>query len=276
MDAIEAKGFWDHFDGSSSSPMLSEPPTAAKTAAKNQWEKDEQSAKALLTQHLPDSTMMEIHTKKTVKERWEAVVREYTVKGVYAQTEMRAKFLMLRCPERGNVKEFLRGLRLKKEELAQVGVKISDKEYMSTIISSLLDALANFASMQMAWTLQQTSKPIDAGTLMMMLLQEAERHNIRGQRHKQGTGKGKEKEGEVLGVSENRMRGKKNKDGKILCWGCGEEGHLRPYCPNPKKTYKDMKKTQESSKLLELWRRGLPWIVSIVVWGIYRQKRLGS
>ena len=155
-------------------PVLSEPPTAAETTAKNQWDKDEQSVKALLTRRLPYSMVMEIHAKKTVKERWEAVVREYTVKGVYAQTEIRAKFLMLRCPERGNAKEFLRGLRLKKEELAQVGVRISDKEYMSTIISLLPDALANFASMQMAWTLQQTSKPIDARKLMTMLLQEAE------------------------------------------------------------------------------------------------------
>ena len=44
------------------------------------------------------------------------------------------------------------------------------------------------------------------------------------------------------------MRGKKNEDGKILCWGCGEEGHLRPYCPNLKKTSKDSQKTQESLK----------------------------
>ena len=29
---------------------------------------------------------------------------------------------------------------------------------------------------------------------------------------------------------------------------CGKEGHLRPYCPNPKKTSKDLQKTQESSK----------------------------
>ena len=88
MDVIEAKGFWDHFDGSASPPSMSESPTAAETAAKNQWDKDEHSAKALLTQWLPDSTVMEIHLKKTVKERWEAVVKEYTVKGVHAQMEI--------------------------------------------------------------------------------------------------------------------------------------------------------------------------------------------
>ena len=41
MDAIKAKGFWDHFDGSSSCPVISEVPMAAETAAKSQWDKDE-------------------------------------------------------------------------------------------------------------------------------------------------------------------------------------------------------------------------------------------
>ena len=110
MDVIEAKGFWEHFDGSMTPPVLLEIPMAAETATKIQWDKNEQSAKALLTQRLPDSTIMEIHSKKTVCEHWEAVVKEYTVKGVHVQTEIRAKFLMSRCPEKGNVKEFLRGL----------------------------------------------------------------------------------------------------------------------------------------------------------------------
>ena len=75
MDAVEAKGFWDHFDGTSSAPVLSATATAAEIAAKAQWDKDEQLAKTLLTQCLPDSTVMEIHLKKTVRERWEAVVK---------------------------------------------------------------------------------------------------------------------------------------------------------------------------------------------------------
>jgi hypothetical protein len=145
MDAVEEKGFWDHFDGSSTVPALSNPATAAEIAAKSQWDKDERSAKTLLTQKLPDSTVMQIHSLKTVRERWEVVVKEYTVKGAYAQTEMHAKFLTTRCPEKGNARDFLRGLRLKKEELAQVGVKISDEDYLSTI-SSLPDGLSNFAS----------------------------------------------------------------------------------------------------------------------------------
>src|ERR1700678_3209327 len=116
MDAVEAKGFWGHFDGSLSPPVTTTTSSDAEKTTLTQWEKDKRSAKTLLTQRLPDSTVMEIHSK---------VVKEYTVKGAYAQTEMRAKFLTLRCLEKGNTKDFLRGLRLKKEELAQVRVNVT-------------------------------------------------------------------------------------------------------------------------------------------------------
>ena len=75
---------------------------------------------------------------------------EYTEKGDYAKMEMRAKFLEMRCPDKTNVQDFLLGLWVKKEELAKVGVKIDDKDYLSTIISSLPYALSNFASAQLA------------------------------------------------------------------------------------------------------------------------------
>ena len=121
MDAVEAKGFWGHFNGTMLKPMLSSAPTDKEIKAKNQWDKDERSAKTLLAQKLPDSTVMEIHLKRTVKEQWEAVVKEYTQKGVYMQMELRAKFLTLRCPEKDNAKDFLRGLQLKKGGIGASG-----------------------------------------------------------------------------------------------------------------------------------------------------------
>ena len=50
-DAIKAKGFWSHFDGMVSRPIAADPtaPMATETAAIVQWDKDERSAKSLLT-----------------------------------------------------------------------------------------------------------------------------------------------------------------------------------------------------------------------------------
>src|ERR1700678_591635 len=150
QDAIVAKGFWGHFDGSSPRPTMSIPPKEEELAAKTQWEKDERSSKSLLTQKLPDSTMVLIHSKSTVKERWEEVVKEHTLKSEYAKIGLRAKFLGMKCSDRGGVREFLEGLRLKKEELCQARVDINEKDYFSVIISSLPAAMSNFASSQLA------------------------------------------------------------------------------------------------------------------------------
>ena len=141
-DAIQAKGFWGHFDGSSAVPTLSSSPTTDELAAKAQWDKDEYSAISLLTQRLPDSTLMRIYAKTTVKERWEAVVKEYSEKGAYAQTEMRAKFLGSRCPEKGDARVFLEGLRVKREELVQVGVTVrAQREPRSQVDNRMGDVI---------------------------------------------------------------------------------------------------------------------------------------
>src|SRR6266511_1418022 len=130
----------------------------------------------------------------TVRERWVAIVTEYTDKGAYAQTELRTKFLESRCPEKGNVREFLEGLRVKREELAQVGVDIENKDYLSTIVGSLPFALSNFTSSQLtAARMFSTTKTIDLDTLILLLVEESDRQRAQYARRKTG-GKGKEGE----------------------------------------------------------------------------------
>ena len=113
-DAVEAKGYWGHFDGTVPCPTVpptiragdgsvTSAPTTEQVAAETQWQKDERSAKSLLTQKIPDGTLMCVHMKTTVKQRWDAIVLEYTEKGDYAKTELRAKFLKMRCPDKANI-----------------------------------------------------------------------------------------------------------------------------------------------------------------------------
>jgi len=52
----------------------------------------------------------------------------------------------MKCPPRGDVREFLDELQTKREELDQVGVAINNNDYRSTIIASVLSTLASFAS----------------------------------------------------------------------------------------------------------------------------------
>jgi len=105
----KAEGFWGHFNGSEVCPVPSPATapsggapatptpavvvTAKELAAQHQWDKNERLAKSLLTQKIPNSTLMQIHLKKTVKEHWDAIVEEYTSKGAYAQMDLYQKFM---------------------------------------------------------------------------------------------------------------------------------------------------------------------------------------
>ena len=176
QDAIDAKGFWGHFDGTSKMPELltTGTPSDKELAEKTQWEKDERSSKSLLTQKLPDSTMVLIHSKKLVKERWDEVVKEYMLKSEYAKTGLRAKFLGMKCTDKGGVREFLEGLWLKKEELCQARVEIEEDDYFLVIISSLPAAMVNFASRQLAAARFSSTKTITSNDLISMLIEEAD------------------------------------------------------------------------------------------------------
>ena len=107
QDALDAKGFWGHFDGTTICPVVGSPATTAETEALALWNKNEQTAKSLLTQKIPDSALILVHSHTLVKDRWDAIVAEYSEKGTFAQTELRSKFLQSKCPKKGNVREFL-------------------------------------------------------------------------------------------------------------------------------------------------------------------------
>jgi hypothetical protein len=67
-NAIRAKGLWGHFDGSIAMPTVSSPLAAAEDTAVTQWNKDNLSAKALLTHHIPNFTLICIHGKPLLKD----------------------------------------------------------------------------------------------------------------------------------------------------------------------------------------------------------------
>jgi gag-polypeptide of LTR copia-type len=177
QDAIEAKGLWGYFDGTAVCPVLSKPPKPEEELALTQWIKEDRSAKALLTHHNPDSTLIRIHGKKSLKDRWDLISKEFSSKGALSQADLRTQFMESKCPDKGNVREFLDELRVKKEELATYGVVIEEKDYCSTIIKSLPPHLSAFASNLLAGArLYSSTKTIDPDELILLVSKEYERH----------------------------------------------------------------------------------------------------
>jgi hypothetical protein len=123
-------------------------------------------------QKLPDS--MVVHGKAMVREHWAMVVSEYSKKSVYAQVDMWAKFMALHCLEKSNPRDLLEGLHVKKEELAQAGVDIDQRDYLSVVISSLPYGLSNFVSSQLVAAQFGSSKLMMPDNLLSMLMEESE------------------------------------------------------------------------------------------------------
>jgi len=118
----------------------------------------------------------------------------------------------MKCPPRGDIREFLDELRTKREELDQVGIVINDNDHRSTIIASLPSTLASFASATLsAAQLFTTTKTVEPDTLIM-LLKEAERERSV---YAQKAGRVKENE-EVLLVAPKEKKDQSSGRGRIL------------------------------------------------------------
>jgi gag-polypeptide of LTR copia-type/Pol polyprotein, beta-barrel domain len=248
QDAIEAKGLWGYFDGTAVCPVLSKPPKPEEELALTQWIKEDRSAKALLTHRIPDSTLIWIHGKKSLKDQWDLISKEFSSKGAFAQADLRTQFMESKCPDKGNVCEFMDELCLKKEELATYSVVIEEKDYRSTIIKSLLPHLSAFASNLLAGArLYSSTKTIDPDELISLVSEEYERHAAQRLRCTGGnTSKGNDKD-EAMFASPNGKGKRPERRPRGICWNCGDNGHYKDKCPKPAKLSANKSGSQNSN-----------------------------
>lgn len=221
-------------DSTTPAPAPSPAPVPAPTVTQDMvdaWMRNESIARSLLAQRLHDSTFVVVSVHPSVKAMWDAIVRGYTYKSVFAQARLRREFQTARCPERGDIRTFLNELCAKKAELAAVGVTISDDDYRNAIIQALPRWLATFASNQLTAS-RLANREVEPELLITFICDEWERTRP--------TGKGNSRHDtgddalafEAGGKGKGGDKGKGKKKGP--CWTCGGD-HWKRDCPKKEK-----------------------------------------
>ena len=79
---------WDSFLTHCSPPIDKDNLTKEEVEAIEKWEYEDSVASYLLSQCLPDTTIMHLSTCSTTKEHWDMVTLEYQAKSAYAQANL--------------------------------------------------------------------------------------------------------------------------------------------------------------------------------------------
>jgi hypothetical protein len=153
------------------------------------------AARYLLLQRLPDSIAVRLQSLTTAKGRWERLTLEFTTQSMYAQNDLEQAFFKMRCPKGGDIRTFLTTLHCKKEELAAAGVHVTQKEYQCTVLKSLPNKLAKFATLLLS-NARISNQVVGTETLINNICEESERLKNRRARNQQGQG-GNKKDGQA-------------------------------------------------------------------------------
>ena len=188
-------------------------------------------ASYLLSQRLPDTTVMHMVNCACAQDHWELVTKEFQAKSKYAQANLHQSFLDMHCARGGDIWEFLASLSYKKEMLAAAGMHIMEREHKCTILHGIPSKLATFTSTILVMA-QVSNTSTDLNALANHICEEADHLKLRHMKGgNQGGGK-KEATDESLATttSEGSKRRQKGK-----CHNCGKPGHWEKECQSPKK-----------------------------------------
>ena len=196
--------------------------------------------KRQIIHNIPNTVLICIQNLSTIANMWDALQREFKGWTAFVQNDLRHKISLAKCGENENVHEHTDQMQYMFEELAGMGVKISDNEYLAMLMRSMPNTYANFLTPII--TLAHTGgNPLTPYALMDYVVSEYDQRLI--QNPPKQCGSGTPPTGNTAlysfvpdsGCSGQHGKCKGKDDEKRTCFNCREAGHLKRNCQKPKK-----------------------------------------
>jgi len=156
------------------------------------------------------------------------------------QTDLHQSFMDMKCPKGGDIQKFLTKLRQQCHHLTAIGIPVTDIKYKRTILHSIPEPLALYASQtlnSLTIASRYTCKPVDISELIDMISEEAEHAKSRRapKDQTQAQGKGKTRQSDEALAATNMSEGGNSKRCKGKCHHCNKEGHWARKCRTRKR-----------------------------------------
>ena len=219
------------------------------------WDLKENKARDLLYRVLPDTIVMELIHYDTTAEAWDHLVQKYDGAMMAHRVELEEELQSFRMDPKGNVREHVAALRMKREQLSRAGAVISEPLWVTTVMKSLvgtvwwpwarnltsaakLNGYANVDSEvflnaliseydSVQW-MKRLKKPKPTNDTALTATDSGASSTSSGRRGRRGKGKGN---GGEAGAAASESPAA---DSDVVCHNCGGRGHKSPTCPSPK------------------------------------------
>ena len=171
---------------------------------------------------------------------WDALQREFEGWTAFVQNDLRHKILLAKCGENENMRERTDQMRYMFEELAGMGIMISDEEYLAMLMRSMPNTYVNFLAPIIS-SAHAGRNPLSPYALMDYAVSEYDQRLIQNPPRQHGGGAPLTGDTALYSFvpdsGRSGWRGKhKGKDNeKRTCFNCREAGHLKRNCQKPKK-----------------------------------------
>src|ERR1700678_1487854 len=239
--SVDARGLTEHVNGTSQSPK--DPLTSsvrlgvlsdAQKLVDKEWQKElgewnqgEAIAKQQITNSIPNSLFMKIHSKPTAYDIWKDLEGHFQNRSRMVSVDLRRRLQDQRCPKKGDIIAHFATLCTMREDLAAMGQPLSKNDFYAIILGSLPGSYDPYISAVNA-TSGVLGKTISADDLILTITEEYERQNLESK-----NGKKDENVALYSNDAEKGRKGGSSSKKNVECYNCKKKGHYKSECWAP-------------------------------------------